>query len=161
MVGSFAVGKTSLVRQFVHGTFSEEYMTTLGVQIKKKTVELSDEIVEAMLWDIHGDDKFKALSLSYLKGTAGYLLVIDGTRNSTCEVALELREKILNMLGPIPYGILINKVDLRDTWEVSIDSLHATNYPPQFVHETSAKTGEHVESSFVKLCESILKKRIT
>ena len=80
MVGSFAVGKTSLVARFVRGIFSEKYLTTVGVKIDKRTVAVDDRQVNLLLWDLYGEDDFQKLKLSYLRGASGYFLVVDPTR---------------------------------------------------------------------------------
>src|ERR1041385_1285654 len=86
MLGGFGVGKTSLVKRYVESIFSETYLTTVGVKIDKKTVDLSDLIVNLILWDVAGEDDISSLRMSYLRGSAGYVLVADGTRPSTLEV---------------------------------------------------------------------------
>lgn len=91
MLGAFSVGKTSLVKRFVQSIFSETYLTTVGVKIDKKNVVLSDRIVTLILWDLAGEDDIASLRMSYLRGSAGYVLVADGTRPSTLEIALSLR----------------------------------------------------------------------
>ena len=62
MLGTFAVGKTSLVAQFVHDIFSEKYLTTIGVKITKKSLELGGQPIELLLWDLNGEDRFQKLT---------------------------------------------------------------------------------------------------
>src|SRR5215211_7084781 len=85
MLGGFSVGKTSLVKRFVESVFSETYLTTVGVKIDKKTVDLGERAVNLILWDVAGEDDISAVRMSYyyLRGCAGYVLVADGTRPST------------------------------------------------------------------------------
>lgn len=89
MLGSFAVGKTSLVARYVRSIFSEKYLTTIGVKVDKKEVALGDGLptVLLLLWDIYGDDEFQAIRPSLLRGASGYFLVADGTRPSSLERA--------------------------------------------------------------------------
>src|SRR5260221_1250725 len=94
VLGGFGVGKTSLVKRYVQSIFSEAYLTTVGVKIDKKTVDLSDRIVHLILWDVAGEDDISSLRMSYLHGSAGYVLVADGTRRSTLEVARSLRQLV-------------------------------------------------------------------
>jgi GTPase SAR1 family protein len=56
MLGGFSVGKTSLVKRFVESVFSEAYLTTVGVKIDKKAVDLGDRAVNLILWDVAGED---------------------------------------------------------------------------------------------------------
>jgi len=66
MLGSFAVGKTSLVQRFVNSIFSEKYLTTIGVKIDQKIVNVNDKEVNLLLWDIHGEDDYQKMVLSQL-----------------------------------------------------------------------------------------------
>ena len=91
MLGAFAVGKTSLVARYVHSIFSDKYLTTIGVKIDKKPVSLLRGEMELILWDIYGEDEFQKVRMSYLQGASAYLLVADGTRRATLEVAASLQ----------------------------------------------------------------------
>ena len=108
MLGSFAVGKTSLVRRFVESIYSEVYHTTVGVKIDKKLVRHNDTVVTLMLWDLYGEDEFQKLRWSYLRGAAGYLLVADGTRRNTLEKAFALEQRVREEVGEIPFIFVVN-----------------------------------------------------
>jgi len=90
MLGSFSVGKTSLVRRFVTSEFNEKYHTSIGVKVDKKIFRVQDQDVTLVLWDIYGEDAFQKLQMSYLRGMSGYFMVADGTRRQTVDVALAL-----------------------------------------------------------------------
>ncbi|MFN6951418.1 MAG: Rab family GTPase, partial [Albidovulum sp.] len=79
LLGAFAVGKTSLVARFVRSTFSDKYLTTVGVKIDRKDLDLPGTPVTLMLWDLAGEDEFNTVQMSYLRGSAGLLIVADGT----------------------------------------------------------------------------------
>lgn len=156
MLGSFAVGKTSLVRQFVSSIFSEKYHTTIGVKIDKKAVEIDGKEVNLMLWDIHGEDDFQTIQASYLIGSAGYFIVIDGTRSNTLEVGQAIHDFAIETIGKKPFIVLINKSDLAEDWaieEYQIDELENKGWE---VIRTSAKTGNGVEEAFVRLTTKLL-----
>ena len=57
MLGGYCVGKTSLVKRFVHSIFSDKYLSTIGVKVEKKTVHIGDQEVNLLLWDIAGEDE--------------------------------------------------------------------------------------------------------
>lgn len=113
MLGGFAVGKTSLVRRFVSNVFSDHYQTTIGVTVEKKHVMVDDQEVLLMLWDLYGEDEFQHVRDSYVLGSSGYILVLDGTRKSTLDTALALQQLIVKTVGPVPFVSIINKSDLR------------------------------------------------
>src|SRR3979409_2240395 len=142
MLGGFSVGKTSLVKRYVESVFSETYLTTVGVKIDRKTVDLSDRAVSLILWGVAGDDDVSALRMSYLRGCAGYVLVADGTRPSTLEVALSLRQRVEADLGPLPFVLLRNKNDLREQWAIRDAELGDFRRNGWWVESTSARTGE-------------------
>ncbi len=151
MLGAFAVGKTSLVQRFVRSIFSEKYLTTVGVKIDKKTIDVGGKTVDLMLWDLQGEDEFQKLNTSYLRGASGYFLVIDGTRASTLEGALALKDKVDHALGHVPFLVLVNKVDLMAQWELDENKLEELQDRQWPVARTSAKTGEGVEEAFREL----------
>ena len=68
MVGLFGTGKTSLVQQFVHSMFSERYLSTVGVKIDRKELELDGTALTLVLWDLAGRDKHEDITSSYLRG---------------------------------------------------------------------------------------------
>jgi small GTP-binding protein len=156
LLGGFGVGKTSLVARFVHSMFSDKYLTTIGVKIEKKSVDLERERVELVIWDLYGHDDFQKLRLSYLRGAAGYLLVADGTRRQTLDTAVELRRLTEGAIGKVPFILALNKADLTADWELdeaTIDGLARAGWP---VLHTSAKTGDGVEDAFSALAGAML-----
>ena len=112
MLGGFGVGKTSLVSRYVHSLFSDKYLTTVGVKIEKKAVDLGTDRVDLMIWDLYGEDDFQKIRTSYLRGSAGYLLVADGTCRSTLATAVALQETAERAAGRVPFILLVNKADL-------------------------------------------------
>lgn len=157
MLGGTAVGKTSLVSRFVHSIFSDKYLTTVGVKIDKKSVNAGDENVDLILWDLYGEDDFQKIRMSYLRGASGYLLVIDGTRRETLDMALSLRDSAERTIGRVPFLLVANKADLAPRWEVDdamLSDLSKREWP---IVRTSAKTGEGVEEAFATLTYAMLR----
>jgi small GTP-binding protein len=148
MLGGFSVGKTSLVKRYVESIFSEAYLTTVGVKIDKKTETLADQVVSIILWDLAGEDDIASLRMSYLRGSAGYVLVADGTRRSTLEVALSLRQRVEADYGSLPFVLLVNKSDLREQWAIDESELEDLRKRGWWVRPSSARTGEGVQDAF-------------
>jgi small GTP-binding protein len=148
MLGGFSVGKTSLVKRYVASIFSDAYLTTVGVKIDKKTETLPDQVVSLILWDLAGEDDIASLRMSYLRGSAGYVLVADGTRRSTLEVALSLRQRVEADYGLLPFVLLVNKSDLREEWAIDDSELEDLRKRGWWVRPSSARTGEGVEDAF-------------
>ncbi len=156
MLGGWGVGKTSLVSNYVHSIFSEKYQITLGVKIDKKTVSVNGQDVKLMLWDIAGEEEKFSIPPTYLKGSEGYLLVIDGTRAGSYEQALDIHERVVETVGEIPFVAVVNKSDLTQEWELGqhiMDEMAAKGWQ---VIKSSAKLGTGVEESFTGLVEQMI-----
>lgn len=156
MLGGFAVGKTSLVARFVSSIFSDKYLSTVGVKIDKKQLTVEGRDVTLMVWDIYGQDDFQTVHASQLRGMSGYLLVVDGTRRATLEVARQLQEKATQAVGPVPFVMLLNKVDLSAEWEIDEQAFFKLAEQGWRIVRTSAKTGEGVEQAFEMLTRAML-----
>ncbi|HTZ99517.1 MAG TPA: Rab family GTPase [Candidatus Aquilonibacter sp.] len=156
MLGSFAVGKTSLVRRYVESIYSDDYHTTVGVKIDKKVVQVGAQEVTLVLWDLYGEDEFQKMRWSYVKGASGYLLVSDGTRRATFEKALALEEGVRQAIGAVPFLFVLNKADLASSWEVDAGMEAQLAAKGWDVMRTSAKNGDNVEAAFRKLTEKML-----
>lgn len=156
MLGSFAVGKTSLVARYVHSAFSDKYLTTIGVKIDRKEVDVDGQDVNLMLWDIHGEDEFQKVRASYLRGSAGYFLVIDGTRGETLDTALQLHELAVSAVGDRPFIVLLNKCDIEDQWSLDMTRIEELVEKGWTIRKTSAKESNNVEESFEELARKIL-----
>jgi small GTP-binding protein len=156
MLGSFSVGKSSLMRRFVSTIFDDRYLTTIGVKIEKKVVQAGGQEVSLVIWDIHGDDMYQRVPMNYLRGMFGYLLVVDGTRRQTLIDALSLAETVTKEIGRVPALLVLNKSDLMDQWEIDDGQQAKLVKDGWIVLKTSAKTGEGVEKAYMQLAEAMV-----
>jgi small GTP-binding protein len=156
VLGAFGVGKTSLIRQFVESLFSDSYLTTVGVKVVKKTLAVGPEQLALILWDIAGEDNLTLIRMSYVRGAAGYVLVVDGTRSETLEVARSIQSRVTAEIGPAPFLLLLNKADLQESWQLSRQSVEELEQDGWTIFRTSAKTGEGVEEAFQALAERMV-----
>ena len=148
MLGDFGVGKTSLVARFVHSTFSDKYLTTIGVKVDTKEVALDGRgVCKLVIWDIAGRSQLDALNMTYLRGASALLLVADGTRERSLHTALNLLMQARTLLPDVAAVLAVNKLDLVEQWEVAPASLEELRRTLS-VHETSARSGEGVEGVF-------------
>src|ERR687886_2528500 len=157
MVGDFGVGKTSLIRRFVERQFSDQYLSTVGVKISRKTVELvgvkqQDKVnLQLLIWDLEGHTKFKGIAPSYLQGSSGAIVVADVSRLETIE---RLSEHVQLFSSINPKGAIVvalNKSDLVDEEKLAkLTQLVPVKDCEQVVeiYQTSAKTGAYVDQMF-------------
>eukprot|EP01129_Flabellula_baltica_P013482 TRINITY_DN6263_c0_g1_i1.p2 TRINITY_DN6263_c0_g1~~TRINITY_DN6263_c0_g1_i1.p2 ORF type:complete len:205 (+),score=45.63 TRINITY_DN6263_c0_g1_i1:619-1233(+) len=117
VVGDIGVGKTSVIRRYVNGGFSNQYKTTIGVDFAMKTIQLDDMIVRLQLWDIAGQERFGSMTRVYYKEAVAALIVFDLSRFSTLDSVRSWKEDIdskvrLNNEENIPVILVGNKSDI-------------------------------------------------
>lgn len=153
LLGHFGVGKTSLVRQFVDTIFSEDYLVTVGVHLKKKEVLINEQKVQLIIWDVEGNTSVEKARSSYLLGSHGFLYVFDITRPTTYENIASEMAFLSEHFPEVPRCIVGNKADL-----------FTQDFTPDFFTEDalkqcffcSAKTGENVSEVFNALAKKTM-----
>lgn len=156
LLGASSVGKTSLVKQFVEGIFSEKYLTTIGVKVDKKTLSIADEKIQFMLWDMEGNDTYNVFQERYLRGAAAYIIVVDQSRSSSFNEGLDIHT-LARQVTNCPAVLNINKSDLPATWHIDDNEAHQDLFDLEF--STSAKTGSQVEEMFLALAKLLLRSK--
>lgn len=160
MLGSFGVGKTSLVRRFVLDQFADEYRSTIGVHIQKKTVLISKDTsssINLILWDIAHIEQFNRTIKSYFLGSHGAVVVFDLTRPQSFKETDIYLKPFLEMNPNSKLIFVGNKIDLVDKKSYKMEQLlhisKAYNAPSIL---TSAQEGENVSALFHKLATSLV-----
>lgn len=157
-IGASAVGKTSLIRRYVDGIFSDKYLTTIGVKIDKKQLKVDDNDYLLMIWDLEGTDRFCGFQPRYLRGAAAYVLVIDHSRPSTFDDAMALFKQAQQTCDAQAF-VVLNKSDLACKLSVEqLEQLH--QLPVVSITNTSAKSGDKVEALFQTIASSLDKERL-
>ena len=166
MVGEAAVGKTSLVRRFVHDVFNEAYAATLGARVTKREIhfrglEVERHVrVDMTLWDIMGERFVRdELRESYLLGAQGVIGVADLARPSTMEALETWVDWVRNAVGEVPVVYAINKLDLLPELmkRPSDEELeNAFGMKDVFWFYTSARSGQGVSGLFTSLAKQVL-----
>jgi small GTP-binding protein len=164
MLGDFNVGKTSLIRRFVEHQFSDQYLSTVGVKISKKTVacnlvpQQKQVNVQMLIWDLEGNTKFKAVTPTHLQGATSAVIVADLSRQVTIE---HIPGHIQSFLSVNPQGftiVALNKSDFCAQTQV-VQTLKCLSLKAQeqviAIYPTSAKTGLNVDEIFHKLADKM------
>lgn len=148
ILGPTGVGKTSLVKQFVEGIFSEKYQTTIGVKIDKKQITKEGQDVQLLLWDLEGIDRYCGFNPRYLRGATAYIVVVDQTRSQSLLEGMEILAMAKEHYPDTPAFFVVNKTDLPTSWHWSEEEVaeHAKSFTAMI--KTSAKTGDNVENLF-------------
>lgn len=161
LLGEFSVGKTSLVRRFVYDRFDDKYISTIGVKVSRKTIVIpyKNDVADVtlMLWDLAGSEEFTKVRASYLRGSAGAILVCDLTRKDTL---LQLSSYVRDLHSVSPDAELIiaaNKSDLMTQHQITVEQIsEAANQIGAAFYLTSAKHGDDVESVFRQLAKQLV-----
>ena len=119
ILGPTGVGKTSLVKQFVEGIFSDKYKTTIGVKIDKKQVNKDGLGVQLLIWDLEGIDRYCGFNPRYLRGATAYIVVVDQTRSQSLLEGMEILAMAQEHYPDIPAFFVVNKEDLPSSWHWS------------------------------------------
>ncbi|KAA1247724.1 Rab family GTPase [Aquimarina sp. RZ0] len=153
LLGHFGVGKTSLFRRFMDNEFSEDYKVTLGVQIKKKVIEMPDgRELSMIIWDTEGHTNIEDTRKSYLLGSHAFIYVFDLTRTDTYQDLSKDIDYLTKNYPKVKTKIIGNKLDLvneKDILQLFKDK------QIQFDCLTSAKTNKNVQNFFSDLAKEI------
>ncbi|TFG05565.1 MAG: GTP-binding protein [Promethearchaeota archaeon] len=163
VLGAPAVGKTSLIRRFTTGKFSETYSKTLGADFLIKFIDYPDQSMRVLLqiWDLAGDARFRFIRRDYYQEAQGALLVYDITRPNTYQEIRETYENLLSYCGKVPCIIIGNKMDLAEDRKLSLnDGESLANELGFEFYETSAKSAENVEKVFRRISDLIIKENL-
>ena len=153
LIGHFGVGKTSLIRRFIDNDFDTNYQVTIGVQVKKKSVVINEDIVTLMIWDIEGNTSIEKIRSSYLLGASGFIYVFDLSRPETYNNLASELEVLKSKYPDVPVITIGNKEDLINTKELED---YFTKQHQKISLFTSAKTGENVTEMFLQLSKLLL-----
>ncbi|MHA2502337.1 MAG: GTP-binding protein [Candidatus Kariarchaeaceae archaeon] len=166
LLGDGAVGKTALRHRYLGEGFKQSYSMTIGADFAVKRVNLDGEEIVAQIWDLAGQIRFQSVREVYYQGATGALLVFDITRSTTFESVpnwiTELMENNKNKV--VPMVLIGNKSDLRESADGAITYEQGKDYAQSLSDwsnvevpyvETSALSGDNVESAFATLLKNI------
>lgn len=157
LIGDFSVGKTSLIRRYVENSFSDTYLSTIGVKISKKNITIDDETILLLIWDIEGAlDKIKRVNKTYIKGASAAIIVTDVTSTEIESTLQKHLDDIHSVNGAIPSMIAFNKIDKDESFIIDIDDILQKNSNIVGTFKTSAKSGKNVEKMFELLVKEIV-----
>jgi len=159
LLGASGVGKSSLVRRFVDGSFDEALDPSIAMSIFSGIVELGEVTLEMMLWDPAGADSDGQYNRSFISGASGLIFVVDATQPQTLDLLLQAQAKERGFIGSRPAMLVVNKVDLTGDFALSKAQVDAASKLDWRLIKVSAKTGNNVSQVFTKLAEMMLEAR--
>jgi small GTP-binding protein len=148
LVGDGNVGKTSLVRRFCEGKFDESRILTIGVDFQIKTVRLGDKTIRLSIWDVAGQERFRAFRDQFYAGTLAVALIYDSTSPATFFNLARWRDDVRAIIPQVPMCVIGNKMDLGPVVPPGEAEGWARFEGQMPFLQTSALTGENVEAFF-------------
>jgi len=161
IIGDSTVGKTSILSRFANGTFNSNYLATVGLDNFTKDETIDDKNVRIKIWDTAGQERYKALTKGFFRNAEGIMIVYDVTNQESFENLKNWIQSIKDNMGNdflerIPVVIIGNKID-SDEREIKTEDAESfckqQNYP---YFETSAKTGENIDSTIRFLVKKVI-----
>jgi len=159
LLGDAAVGKSSCVERFVKNEFFEFQQPTIGAAFLTQTVAVDDYIVKFEIWDTAGQERYRSLAPMYYRGAAAALVVYDITSQESFQGAKTWIEELQRQgSADIVIGLAGNKMDLDSKREVPKNEAQSYAQDNNCIFfETSAKTGENVNSIFTQIAKKLPK----
>ncbi|KAG1790985.1 P-loop containing nucleoside triphosphate hydrolase protein [Suillus fuscotomentosus] len=157
LIGDSGVGKSCLLLRFADDTYTESYISTIGVDFKIRTIELEGKTVKLQIWDTAGQERFRTITSSYYRGAHGIIVVYDVTDNDTFTNVKQWLQEIDRYASEGVNKLLVgNKSDLtsKKVVEYSVAKEFADQLNIPFL-ETSAKNATNVEQSFLTMAKQI------
>lgn len=157
LIGDSGVGKSCLLLRFADDTYTESYISTIGVDFKIRTIELDGKTIKLQIWDTAGQERFRTITSSYYRGAHGIIIVYDVTDQESFNNVRQWLQEIDRYASENVNKLLVgNKSDL--TAKKVVDSATAKQFADQLgipSLETSAKNATNVEQAFLTMASEI------
>ncbi|KAF9996502.1 GTP-binding protein of the rab [Entomortierella chlamydospora] len=157
LIGDSGVGKSCLLLRFADDTYTESYISTIGVDFKIRTIELEGKTVKLQIWDTAGQERFRTITSSYYRGAHGIIVVYDVTDQDTFSNVKQWLAEIDRYASEGVNKLLVgNKSDLtnKKVVEYTVAKEFADQLSIPFL-ETSAKSATNVEQAFMTMAKQI------
>lgn len=157
LIGDSGVGKSCLLLRFADDTYTESYISTIGVDFKIRTIELDGKTIKLQIWDTAGQERFRTITSSYYRGAHGIIVVYDITDQESFNNVKQWLQEIDRYACENVNKLLVgNKCDLsaKRAVELSAAKEYAEQLGIPFL-ETSAKSSTNVEQAFLTMASEI------
>jgi len=157
LIGDSGVGKSCLLLRFADDTYTESYISTIGVDFKIRTIELNGKTIKLQIWDTAGQERFRTITSSYYRGAHGIIVVYDVTDQVSFNNVKQWLQEIDRYACENVNKLLVgNKSDLVTKKVVDFNTAKefADGLGIPFL-ETSAKNATNVEQAFILMATEI------
>ena len=163
VLGESTIGKSCLIERYINNTFKENYIATIGMDIRQKRLDINNIDVFLTINDTAGQERFRSLTKMVYKNTDGILVGFDLTKPKTLEQVefwinqIESNKTKDSSISLVLFG---NKCDMKEEIQVKEEDIEKIKekYNVRY-YETSAKDGTNVQNIFEYLAKIVLKSR--
>ena len=162
LIGNISVGKSSIIKRFVNNEFDEEYVCTIGTELSKKSLLVSqNKMLELFIWDTCGQEKYRSITRQYYAKAHTILLVFDLTSEKAFDDLQSWYEEALEYINDAKcmFFLLGNKSDLKEEIKINEEDIRAfmkKNQKIKQYFEVSALNGHNIDLSFDKIGNHLL-----
>jgi Ras-related protein Rab-1A len=165
IVGDSSVGKTALINRYCDGVFETENMTTIGFDLKFKTLQSENgKIVKLQIWDTAGQEKFKSIVLNYYRGAHCILLVFDVTNEeSFYSIEKWINDSKKMVTDNVMMFLIGTKIDLVDKNKRKVSYEECTNLSKKYnmeYFETSSKKNLNIDHVFNLITNQLVENNV-
>ena len=157
LIGDSGVGKSCLLLRFADDTYTESYISTIGVDFKIRTIQLDGKTIKLQIWDTAGQERFRTITSSYYRGANGIIVVYDVTDQVSFNNVKQWLQEIDRYACENVNKLLVgNKCDLVS--QKAVDYTTAKEFAESLgvpFLETSAKNSTNVEEAFITMAREI------
>ena len=162
IIGNSIVGKTSILTKYTLKTYNENYLATVGLDFFTKDETIDNKLIRVKIWDTAGQERYKAITKCFFQRAQGIMIVYDVTNKKSFDdlkfwvESINLQSKLTEDIENMPIILIGNKIDIPNR-VISKDT--ALNYAKEHnfdYYETSAKTGEGVDTAIKDLVKKVM-----
>ena len=159
--GDAGTGKTTLTQRYLTNLFKSDSHMTIGVDFEVKALDIDEKKIKLQIWDFGGEERFRFILPTYVRGATGGIFMYDVTNYSTL-AHIDDWLLVIRKEASINFPIIVvgGKADLADSREISSEegiSMAKSRDVDAFL-ECSSKTGENVEITFQSLARLMMEK---
>ena len=159
LVGDTSVGKSCILVRFSDDVFSDNYITTIGVDFRFKTMVVDNKVAKIQIWDTAGQERYRSITTTYYRGASAIIICCDVTSHDSFNNLNNWIDEITKYTdADITKLVLVNKCDLANE-ERQIEKKEIEEFENKTnikVLEVSAKTGDGIDYAFRYLVEKLI-----
>uniref|UniRef100_A0A0G4IEV7 Uncharacterized protein n=1 Tax=Chromera velia CCMP2878 TaxID=1169474 RepID=A0A0G4IEV7_9ALVE len=161
LIGDSGVGKSCLLLRFADDSFTDSYITTIGVDFRFRTIQVDDKVIKLQIWDTAGQERFRTITSAYYRGADGIVMVYDVTDKESFDHLEDWLTEVNRYASESTCKLIVgNKADLSKEREITLEEAEKRGEEMGLkVIEASAKDATNVEQAFSQIARQLVASR--